>query len=150
MHFVTGGAFHGKKQWVIDHYQINDYQINETTNYLWFNGYKSANKYFQVMIELENKQLLVIEAVNEVIFEMLKSEASFPAFENWLQEILTWEQNGVERQVVFIGTDVGKGIVPIEKEQRLIRDEVGRCFQLLAKKATNVSLIWYGLQQSLK
>lgn len=146
MHFVTGGAFHGKKQWVIDHYQIN-----EARNIFWFNGYEDAKNYHQVVTELENHQLLVVDAVNEVIVEMLGSEDnSSVAFENWLQEILTWEQKVVERQVVFIGTDIGKGIVPIEKEQRLARDEVGRAFQLLASKATKVSLIWYGLQQSLK
>lgn len=146
MHFVTGGAFHGKKQWVIDHYQIN-----EARNIFWFNGYKDAKNYHQVVTELENQQLFVVDAVNEVIVEMLGSEDnSSVAFENWLQEILTWEQKVVERQVVFIGTDIGKGIVPIEKEQRLARDEVGRAFQLLANKATKVSLIWYGLQQSLK
>lgn len=146
MHFVTGGAFHGKKRWVVDHYRIN-----EATEYMWFDGYKAANRYRQVINELEDKQLLVVEAVNQVIVEILKSESDVSvAFENWFQEILAWEDKEAERQVVFIGTDIGKGIVPIEKHQRLVRDEVGRCFQHLASKATKVSLIWYGLQQPLK
>lgn len=116
MHFVTGGAFHGKKRWVIAHYRINDNQINEKAECFWFNGYKAAKNYRQIINELEHKQLLIVEAVNEIIVEMIESEDNvYFAFENWLQEILTWEQKEAERQLVFIGTDIGKGIVPIEK-----------------------------------
>jgi len=79
---------------------------------MWFNGYKAANRYRQVINELEDKQLLVVEAVNQVIVEILNSEGDTSArFENWFQEILAWEDKEAERQVVFIGTDIGKGIV---------------------------------------
>ncbi len=145
MHFVTGGAFHGKKKWVIEAYQLNK------SNCYWFNGYQESRNYCDLLTNI-NRDIVVIEGIEQVITEIIKTETIpvHATFQIWLLQLLNWEQSSPERKIIMIGTDIGKGVVPIEKEQRLIRDEVGRCFQELSQQATQVSLIWYGLRQLLK
>lgn len=67
-----------------------------------------------------------------------------------LQSWLEWEDDEPERCLVLIGTDIGKGIVPMEKENRLWRDVAGWFFQDVAMRAENVDVIWYGLRQTIK
>ena len=68
----------------------------------------------------------------------------------WLERWLKWEKEKEERNLYLIGTDIGKGIVPMEKELRVYRDIVGYCFQDVVKKAERVDVIWYGLNSQLK
>ncbi|QOY35910.1 bifunctional adenosylcobinamide kinase/adenosylcobinamide-phosphate guanylyltransferase [Anaerobacillus isosaccharinicus] len=145
MHFITGGAFHGKKNWVIKNLQLND------RNCQWLNGYQQSRNVLELNLTNITTNYLVIEGVEQVIIELIKdNKLVLPSFQNWLQNLLVWEEQGSNRNVIIIGTDIGKGVVPIEKQQRLIRDEVGRCFQELTFHSAKVSLIWYGLQQVLK
>ena len=72
------------------------------------------------------------------------------AFRSWLQSWLEWEMRNGHSKLFLIGTDIGKGIVPMEKEARLLRDVVGWCYQDVAKQATRVDVIWYGLNEQLK
>ncbi|WP_153730336.1 bifunctional adenosylcobinamide kinase/adenosylcobinamide-phosphate guanylyltransferase [Sporosarcina obsidiansis] len=51
---------------------------------------------------------------------------------------------------VFILTDIGRGIVPLEPEQRELRDRCGRLYQQLFKEATEITRIWYGIPQTIK
>lgn len=54
------------------------------------------------------------------------------------------------RKLVIIGTDISKGIVPLEKENRLWRDFTGWVYQDLVAKAERVDVIWYGINQIMK
>jgi len=51
---------------------------------------------------------------------------------------------------VVICTEVGGGIVPIDKDERIFRERAGRLSVLLAKRAEKVVRIWCGLPQVLK
>jgi len=145
MHFVMGGAFHGKRNWIIKDNQLND------RNCHWFNGYQQSRNILELNLTNINTNTLVIEGIEQMVVELIKTnKVVLPLFQNWLHQLLVWEEQGSNRNVIIIGTDIGKGVVPIEKEQRIIRDEVGRCFQELTFQAAKVSLIWYGLQQVLK
>ena len=53
-------------------------------------------------------------------------------------------------RIIVIGTDITKGIVPIEKENRVWRDLTGRVFQDTASICERVDLIWYGISKRLK
>ncbi|MFL6559688.1 MAG: bifunctional adenosylcobinamide kinase/adenosylcobinamide-phosphate guanylyltransferase, partial [Bacillus sp. (in: firmicutes)] len=66
--------------------------------------------------------------------------------ENWL----TREQAALHRQLIVIGTDITKGIVPMEAENRLWRDVTGWTYQDIAAISEKVDVIWYGLNQSIK
>mgnify|MGYP001157836396 CR=1 FL=1 len=71
-------------------------------------------------------------------------------FCNWLDKWLTWEKSEKSRRLYLIGTDIGKGIVPVDANLRRYRDLVGKCYQIVAQKAERVDLIWYGLNETLK
>ena len=50
----------------------------------------------------------------------------------------------------IIVTDMGRGVVPMEKEARLLRDTCGRLYQALFTEAQQVVRIWYGLGETIK
>lgn len=52
--------------------------------------------------------------------------------------------------VIFVSGEVGLGIVPDNREARLFRDLLGRCNQLLAVSADQVTLVACGLPLHLK
>ena len=52
--------------------------------------------------------------------------------------------------VILIGTDITKGIVPIEAENRVWRDVTGRVYQDTVSICNRVDLIWYGINKRLK
>ncbi|MDN4606036.1 bifunctional adenosylcobinamide kinase/adenosylcobinamide-phosphate guanylyltransferase [Sporosarcina highlanderae] len=78
--------------------------------------------------------------------------------EQWLAQTELPEADAVEfilksiedRDVIFILTDVGRGIVPMDAKQRALRDACGRLYQQLIAQADEVTRIWYGLPQTLK
>lgn len=54
------------------------------------------------------------------------------------------------RDSILICRDISCGVVPMEAEMRLWRNETGRLCQYLAKRAERVSRIFCGLEQRLK
>nr|WP_255723436.1 bifunctional adenosylcobinamide kinase/adenosylcobinamide-phosphate guanylyltransferase [Sporosarcina sp. ACRSL] len=78
--------------------------------------------------------------------------------EQWLAQTEMTESEAVEfivkaieeKDVIFILTDIGRGIVPMDAEQRALRDACGRLYQRLIAQADEVTRIWYGLAQTLK
>ncbi|WP_162805843.1 bifunctional adenosylcobinamide kinase/adenosylcobinamide-phosphate guanylyltransferase [Sporosarcina sp. PTS2304] len=56
----------------------------------------------------------------------------------------------IEPDTIFILTEVGRGIVPFEAEQRELRDQCGRLYQYLFAQAIEVTRVWYGIPQQIK
>jgi len=52
--------------------------------------------------------------------------------------------------LALIVTDMGRGVVPMEKQARLLRDTCGRLYQALFAEAEQVVRIWYGIGEQLK
>lgn len=50
----------------------------------------------------------------------------------------------------IIVTDIGRGVVPMEKQARLLRDTCGRLYQALFTEAERVVRIWYGIGEHIK
>ena len=67
-----------------------------------------------------------------------------------LEKWLMWERAEQGRMVILIGSDITKGIVPSEAENRVWRDVTGRVFQDTASICERVDLIWYGINKRLK
>ncbi|MCA0170398.1 MULTISPECIES: bifunctional adenosylcobinamide kinase/adenosylcobinamide-phosphate guanylyltransferase [Bacillaceae] len=144
MHFVTGGAYNGKSKWVKNFYGL-------TEDHCW----KSA--YDQTKIPLNVSRFYGDVVVLEGVEQWLKGltvESGLEECRAIWQSLLgiwrTWESERHERTVVIIGTDITKGIVPMEKEERDWRDLTGWAYQDLAAVADRVDVIWYGLNQQLK
>jgi adenosylcobinamide kinase / adenosylcobinamide-phosphate guanylyltransferase len=142
LHFITGGAFNGKRAWVKEKYGLDG---------TWLSAYQDHHLKAD-MNQIESK-LLVLEGIEVWLRELTKSNDSDRCRDIWNTTInhwLLWEKADPNRKLVVIGNDITKGIVPMEKENRLWRDVTGWAFQDLAAKADRVDIIWYGLNQTIK
>jgi adenosylcobinamide kinase / adenosylcobinamide-phosphate guanylyltransferase len=142
MHFITGGAFHGKAEWVSNYYKISRkdnhwYQLKDRLPVL--HGLTETNK-------------VVLEGLEHVVYSMVLQKRKHVRDElrRLLEAWLEWEASDRNNKLVLIGTDIGKGIVPMEKEKRMWRDWNGWFFQDVVERADHVNIIWYGISQLLK
>ncbi|SFE33135.1 bifunctional adenosylcobinamide kinase/adenosylcobinamide-phosphate guanylyltransferase [Alteribacillus iranensis] len=143
MQFVTGGAYNGKKKWVS---QAFSDQLQK--EHLWFSCYKQDIKKLPAKVEDDSK-FVVIEGVEQGLRSFLKQQTEADAFiENYLTPWLDWEQQEEERELILIGSDISKGIVPTEREMRNWRDETGRLYQKLTNEATFIHFIWFGISST--
>ena len=126
MHIVLGGAHNGKRAFV--------------RAYLTRNGLTSA--WFSEEMEIGEtlEDVLVIGCIPQVLISMSREERI-----EWLDY-----HRPKETPVIWIIEDVSRGIVPMEKHQRIYRDECGRITQLLVEKSTTVTQVWYGLAEMRK
>ncbi len=141
MHFVTGGAFNGKRAWVKKTYP----------DACWLSAYENVP--MPSLLNDIDKNLLVLEGIEIWLKELSDQNDANQSREIWKHHLEAWgdwEKANTKRQLVVIGTDITKGIVPMEKDNRLWRDVTGWAFQDLAAKAEKVDLIWYGIDQTLK
>lgn len=140
MYFVTGGAFNGKRAWVKKHFPKSD----------WISAYCGDS-----LPEIINSQndIVVLEGIEKWIKEELSNKEKGEVRSKWrklVEELARWEKEKEGRKVIFIGTDISKGIVPLEEENRAWRDVTGWVYQDLAAACEQVQYIWYGLNKLLK
>lgn len=144
MHFITGGAFNGKRKWVKNHYAAN--------HHLWLNAY-NADPFSKWFYE-STPDVVVVEGIEDWIYKQIDT-TTLPdrQRQNIMRQIepwLEWEKANSDRRLVIIGTDISKGIVPADKRERLWRDLTGWVYQALVVKAERADVIWYGVEQTLK
>ncbi|PAV27985.1 hypothetical protein CIL05_19160 [Virgibacillus profundi] len=141
MHFVTGGAFNGKQAWVKGKYPGSE----------WISAYKGEplvedlNTLSSTSIVLEGLEIWL----KEHSAEMTVNEAR-NYFVNVLNGYIDWENSAQNRKIIIIGTDITKGIVPIDKNDRNWRDLTGWAYQDLSTRCSHVDVIWYGINQTIK
>jgi adenosylcobinamide kinase / adenosylcobinamide-phosphate guanylyltransferase len=141
MQFVTGGAFNGKSEWVKE---TNKQKLE------WLNVSEERTlpqpDTFQSTVVLEGLEYLILNEIRkEKEINMIRSEFH-SLFEKWKN----WEETSVSREVIWIGSDIGRGIVPIHSTERKWRDLTGWVYQDLVKLSESVYEIWFGLPQMLK
>jgi adenosylcobinamide kinase / adenosylcobinamide-phosphate guanylyltransferase len=144
MHFIIGGAFNGKRAWVKKNYQVFE-------RHQWVSAYE--NQSLPINLNDFDLDVLVLEGVEKWLKELTENVDAGQCREIWnhcVENWLTWEQGSSHRQLVVIGTDITKGIVPLEVENRLWRDVTGWAYQDIAAKSVKVDVIWYGLNQNIK
>ncbi|MFC4184068.1 bifunctional adenosylcobinamide kinase/adenosylcobinamide-phosphate guanylyltransferase [Saccharococcus thermophilus] len=138
MHFIVGGAFQGKRKWVCKHYGIR-----ERKDIIWYNGYEGT---YGEPDESISERIVVFEGLEAAIRRLPDLGYWGQLFWRWQE----WERQCPGRTVVWIGTDITQGIVPIEQEDRLWRDVTGWCYQRLAEFCDRVDRIWCGLAERIK
>lgn len=144
MHFVTGGAFQGKRKWV---QQVISSQQKEVVPF-WSIGYKEA---FPDLKSIpSDHHVIVIEGLEMFIRKSLTEEKDRLVWKERLHPYLLWEKADSSRSLFIIGSEVGLGVVPMNKEDRLYRDVVGWIYQDVAEQADVVVRIWCGIPQKLK
>lgn len=138
MDVILGGTANGKKEWVQQHYQ-------KEPIWMWFSFYKAEIS--DCLLPEEQNGLLVIEAFDEAVKRYLDEPETLYS---WYRTLIKWENEYKARKLIVIGTDLNKGIVPVEKKDRQLRDAVGLWYQRLTKEAAQVYEIWYGLSAKWK
>ena len=128
MHIVFGGAYNGKRQYVLAQLANEPYEEysgeipNEACKTVIISNFEQLVMKYRQMDELE-----VAKTIVEQITHLSK-----------------------QVQVICICNDVGRGIVPIDKDERFIRDACGRVYQALFKEAESIVRIWYGMAERIK
>jgi len=144
MHFVIGGAYNGKRQWVraeLEKHAGEDRAILEINTLI---PEKELSPYKAVIwSDIEHW----IEAN---WYNGMEEEQLLKRWRNAIDELIQWEEKDEAHQVVIIGTDQSKGIVPLDQTKRAVRDLAGWCHQYTAKKAERVTRVWYGIAEKLK
>ncbi len=125
MHIIIGGACNGKRDYVRTMLAGREAE--------WFEGV--------IPKQSDSCQLMVVAGI-----------------EKWLAETKLSEEDAIDyvlaavasRHVIIVMTDIGRGIVPIDAQQRKLRDACGRLYQRLMAEADEVTRIWYGIAKTLK
>lgn len=102
--------------------------------------------------QLQKEKLIVFEGLEEILKKWIQEEEA-DIRDHWvtiLNSWKVWEGAGSDRKVVFIGCDIGKGIVPLDPNDRQWRDITGWCYQELARLCNKVEIIWNGIAQTIK
>lgn len=125
MHIIIGGAYNGKREYVRTMLAGREVEWREVGH-----SYNS-------------------DAIRTIVIS---------GIEKWLAETDLSEADAIDyvlaavagRDVIVVLTDIGRGIVPIDAQQRKLRDVCGRLYQRLMAEADEVTRIWYGVAQTLK
>jgi adenosyl cobinamide kinase/adenosyl cobinamide phosphate guanylyltransferase len=144
MHVILGGAYNGKAKWVRNKYELKGKE------YIWITAYKKEP--FPVSLEKYDTSLLVLEGVEQWIRQVSSVKNAIYSRDEGRDVIKNWkyweQQSG--RKLVVIGNDISKGIVPMEKADRVWRDAAGWFFQDLVQECDQFDVIWYGINYPLK
>lgn len=131
MELYIGGAFQGKLEYVKSLYNSRNPQIYGKDD-------------FEKLCALEN-QHAIWNDFHLTIKNLLEK--------NWNQEKITLQVFSIiekNPEIKIISCEIGSGIVPIEKSDRIWRDFSGHLLVQIAKKARKVVRIICGLPQRIK
>lgn len=130
MHVFIGGAYNGKTDYVMT--------LLEDQEAVLVDGYLPES--------IPECDVLVIKGLEKwlVTQNLEEDEALVNAMLTRLQAL---KEN---RTLYIIVTDMGRGVVPMEKQARLLRDTCGRLYQALFAEAERVIRIWYGIAEQIK
>ena len=124
MILVFGGAYNGKLEYVKAKYNIKDEEI-------FFCSEKELNYSKKVICGL-HKFIYAIGKYGENPLDILKEN---------IKEL---------EDKIIICDEISSGIVPLEKSNRIWREDTGRCLQYLTKNSCMVVRIFCGLEMVLK
>ncbi|WP_416148846.1 bifunctional adenosylcobinamide kinase/adenosylcobinamide-phosphate guanylyltransferase [Salipaludibacillus sp. HK11] len=148
MQLVIGGAFAGKRKIVKD--QFDDVGLSWLSSYdgetldSWRDFWNGQNT-FLVVEGWENW-------LREDLRSMAKSEPLTDIREKYRLMFRDFieEESRKNKQVILIMLEMGKGIVPIAAEDRLLRDLAGWIQQDAAALSDEVVYVWHGLSRRMK
>lgn len=133
MHVYIGGAYNGKRAYVR---QLLETQ--QKKDVAWFDGrWPKA---------IPNNEVIVMAGLERMLEERI-DELEEVVAEEIMTHFLEWSK---KHELIVIVTDVGRGIVPIDRNMRKLRDMCGRMYQRLFEESTDVTRIWYGIAKPLK
>ncbi|WP_299511432.1 bifunctional adenosylcobinamide kinase/adenosylcobinamide-phosphate guanylyltransferase [uncultured Rummeliibacillus sp.] len=132
MHTFIGGAYNGKHEYV--------------RRWLKERGIEDVEWYVGQLPKTPTSHTVVVSKLEEVIKPFLEEDEVTLAIQIVEQLQLLEKQH----QVIIIATEMGRGIVPIEQQDRQLRDTLGRLYQQLFAISDHVTRIWYGIAEEIK
>ena len=135
MQVVIGGAYNGKRKFVKE-----ELLRNTSGNHYFFEGEIPEKELFtkEDFIIIGNFEKLILQKAH--LDEVVIAEKIY----NDLTKLKE------RAHVICVCTDIGRGVVPLLKEERKLRDACGRLYQKLFAESESVIRIWYGIPQVLK
>lgn len=144
MQLIIGGAYSGKRKIVKD--QFDDFGFS------WLSSYDEAS-IGSWKDEWQKDTHLVLEGWENWLRGDVRLSIPLKDLRekyNQMFRIFLDEETLRNTQVILIMLEMGKGIVPIEAEERQLRDLAGWIQQDAALLAENVSYVWHGLSRQMK
>ena len=124
MILVFGGAYNGKKDFIKEKFNINEEDI----------FYCSDGE-----IDFSKK---VICGLHKFTYNnTLKNKSSLEYIK---------ENKNLFKDKIIISDEISSGIVPLKKEDRMWREETGRCLQYLSKESSCVYRVFCGISTIIK
>lgn len=134
MQVIIGGAYNGKRKFVTDYLD----QLNIQNRYFFEGEIPTPNYSKEDYLVIGNFETIILQSIH-----LDEDELAAKIFDQLA--VLNKQTN-----VICICTDIGRGIVPLEKENRKLRDTCGRLYQKLFAESDQVIRIWYGISQIIK
>lgn len=126
MVLVIGGAYQGKLDYVKQKFDIQDNDIYFCTDE-------------NIQIDFDKK---VICGIHKFVLAMIKNNK---------QPILYIQQNIDKfKNKIIICDDISCGIVPIDCEKRMLREQIGHCLSIFSKNSNKVVRLFCGIPTELK
>ena len=142
MQLVIGGAFAGKRKIVREKYE----RCSWTSAYM-------GDSLFDWKMKWENDTTLVVEGWEKWISNELTNGKSMNDIRRDCSHLLQGfdlEEKKRNMPIVLVMLEVGRGIVPIQKKDRMLRDLMGWIAQDAVKMSDEVVYVWNGLSKRLK
>lgn len=132
MRLIFGGAYQGKRDYVIERFGLKDGDI-----FCCSAGEENGSE--GPSIDFSGK---AVDGLEEFVLGCVRTGTE-------AKDYLEARRNEW-RDIIFICTDISSGVVPFEKELRAWREMVGRTLMYLGKEAEEVTRIFCGLPQKIK
>lgn len=135
MQVIIGGAYNGKRKYV------KEKLLNRVVGKInFFEGEIPEKSLFS------KDDIVIVGNFEKIIRQKVHLDEETIAKEIFIKLM---ELNSRVR-VVCVCTDIGRGVVPLLKEERKLRDACGRLYQRLFSESKDVVRIWYGVPQIIK
>ncbi|OIJ21350.1 hypothetical protein BKP45_00785 [Anaerobacillus alkalidiazotrophicus] len=142
MQLVVGGAYSGKRKLVKAQYRKHS----------WLTAYEGDLLCDWKTSWAENSTLILEGWEIWIANELKKMDDDVEIrkrFQSLINDLKVKEQKRNDT-IVIIMLEVGRGIVPINKEERRVRDLLGWLLQDVANHANDVQYVWHGLAKKIK
>lgn len=124
MILVFGGAYNGKKDFIKEKFNINEEDI----------FYCSDG-------EIDFSKRVICGLHKFTYNNTLKNKSSLEYIK---------ENINLFKDKIIISDEISSGIVPLKKEDRMWREETGRCLQYLSKESSCVYRVFCGISTIIK
>ena len=140
MELYIGGFAQGKREYVKCRYNEN-----QKTEKLFVKVIDCVDSHYKKMLLETECDVLILNHLHLWVRDLLDEGMEEEKIQT---TILSWIKSNPD--AIVICDELGNGIVPIKKQERIWREQTGRLMIELAKQAERVERILCGLGQRLK